>query len=109
MGWLLTPDLTLALIICYNLAMILVYNQSAFKHGFTELDIETAMATALVDELMLGFDNKYLVIGFDRNQNFIEVIYNLVDENTANVFHAMRCRNEYREKLLKRGYYAYFN
>jgi len=60
--------------------MTLVYNSSAFKHGFTELDIETAMATALVDELMLGFDNKYLVFGFDCNQNFIEVIYNLLCE-----------------------------
>ena len=67
--------------ICYNIAVILVYNSSAFKHGFTESDIETAMATALVDELMLGFDNKYLVVGFDRSQNLIEVIYNLVDED----------------------------
>jgi hypothetical protein len=27
------------------------------------------MATALVDELIEGFDNKYLVIGFDTNRN----------------------------------------
>ena len=32
-----------------------------------------------------------------------------MDEDTANVFHAMRCQNEYQEKLWKRGYYAYFN
>jgi hypothetical protein len=31
--------------------MILVFNSAAFKHGLTEIDIEAAMATALVDEL----------------------------------------------------------
>ena len=67
------------------------------------------METAVVDELMRGSDNKYLVIGFDRNRNFTEVMYNMLDEDTAKVFHAMRCRNEYREKLGKRGYYADFD
>ena len=85
------------------------FNKSAFKHGITETDIKTAMATAVVDELMQGSDNKYLVIGFDRNSNPIEVMYNLLDEDTAKVFHAMRCRNEYWKKLGKRGYYAHFD
>jgi len=59
------------------------------------------------DVLYCNHDPRLQPIGFDRN--LIEVMYNLVDENTANVFHAMRCRKEYREKLRKRGYYAYFN
>ena len=89
--------------------MTLVYNPAAFKHGFTEMDIEVAMATALFDELMEGFDNKYLLIGFDMNRNFIEVMYNLVGEDIANIFHAMKCRKEYLRKLQERGYYADFN
>jgi hypothetical protein len=31
--------------------MILVFNPAAFKHGVTEMDVEAAMATALIDEL----------------------------------------------------------
>jgi hypothetical protein len=34
--------------------MILVFNPAAFKHGVDEADIEAAMATALVDELLEG-------------------------------------------------------
>jgi len=89
--------------------MTLVFNPAAFKHGVTEMDIKVAMATALFDELMEGFDNKYLLIGFDMNRNFIEVMYNLVGEDIANIFHAMKCRKEYLRKLQERGYYADFN
>jgi len=89
--------------------MILVFNPAAFKHNFTESDIEAAMTTALVDELIEGFDNKYLVIGFDMKSNLIEVMYNLVGEDIANIFHAMRCRKEFLRKLQERGYYADFN
>jgi hypothetical protein len=32
------------------------------------------MATALIDELMEEYNDKYLVIGFDMNRNLIEVI-----------------------------------
>ncbi|MDR1176546.1 MAG: hypothetical protein LBK83_13875 [Treponema sp.] len=46
-----------------------LYNPAAFKHSLTELDIETAMATALVDELIEGFDNKYLVRGYYADFN----------------------------------------
>jgi hypothetical protein len=30
--------------------MTLIFNPAAFKHGVTEEDVETAMATALLDE-----------------------------------------------------------
>jgi predicted nucleic acid-binding protein len=43
-----------------------------------------------------GYDNKYLLTGFDSDGNVIEVMYNLVDEQTVHVFHAMRCRKAYR-------------
>ena len=76
----------------YAVSMTLVFNQSAFKHDVTENDIEAAMATPLFDELIEGYDNKYLLIGFDMSGNLIEVMYNLVDEDIANIFHAMDCR-----------------
>jgi hypothetical protein len=48
--------------------------------------------------------NKYLVIGFDLNGNLLEIMYNLVDEDSdgigaANVFRAMRCRKEMYQYL----------
>ena len=75
--------------------MILVFNPAAFKHGIAETDIESAVATALIDELIEGFENKYLIIGFDMKGNLIEVMYNLVDEDIANIFHAMKCRKTF--------------
>ena len=89
--------------------MFLVFNTAAFKHGVAETDIEAAMATALIDELIEGYDNKFLIIGFDMKGNLIEVMYNLVGENIANVFHAMKCRKDFLQKLQKRGYNADFN
>jgi hypothetical protein len=87
----------------YTETMILVFNPAAFKHGVTEADIEAAMMTALIDELIEGFDNKYLIIGFDLNRNLIEVMYNLVGEDIANIFHAMKCRRAFLQKLPERG------
>jgi hypothetical protein len=89
--------------------MTLVFNPSAFKHDVTERDIEAAMATALFDELIVGYDNKYLLIGFNMNGSLIEVMYNLIDEDIANVFHAMNCRSDILRKIRERGYYADFN
>ena len=89
--------------------MTLVFNPSAFKHDVTERDIEAAMATALFDELIIGYDNKYLLIGFNMNGNLIEVMYNLINEDIANVFHAMDCRGDVLRKIQERGYYADFN
>jgi len=69
-------------------------NPSAFKHKVTLDDIVCVMEAPLVDRLMNKYINKYLVIGFDLKGNLLEIMYNLVDEDTANVFHAMRCRKE---------------
>jgi hypothetical protein len=40
-------------------------------------------------------ENKHLVIGFDTIGNPLEIMYNVNDDETINVFHAMRCRNSY--------------
>ena len=82
----------------------IIFNKSAFKHRVTENDIRCALSTFLVDiainENTDGYD-KFLIIGFDTKGVLIELIYNLIDENNINVFHAMKCRKEYL-KLLER-------
>ena len=75
------------------MALEIVYKQSAFKHGFTPLDILWAFNTAKYDRLMEGFDNKFLLIGFNTKGNLIEVMYNEHGEERVSVFHAMPCRN----------------
>ena len=79
--------------------IVIRFSQSAFKHGKTEADIRMAFDNVLYDERLDesdGLDDlnaKYLLIGFDRNANLLEVLYNVIDENTLKVFHAMTCRN----------------
>jgi hypothetical protein len=75
--------------------MTLVFNETAFKHGVTAKDIDCAMAVPLVDVLLEKYINKFLLMGFDLNGNLLEIMYNLVDEDTANVFHARKCRKEF--------------
>jgi hypothetical protein len=79
--------------------MNLVFNKTAFKHGATVADIDCAMAVPLTDIILEKHINKYLIIGFDMKGNLLEIMYNLVDEDTANVFHAMRCRKEMHKYL----------
>jgi hypothetical protein len=43
----------------------------------------------------------YLLIGFDRKGDPLEILYNVIDDKTINVFHAMRCRNIYYHLLQK--------
>ena len=84
------------------------YNKSAFKHDVTVNDIDCAMTVPLVDRLMESYDNKYLIIGFDMKGNLLEIMYNLVDEDTAYVFHAMKCRKELYQ-YLPRSIYVNFD
>ena len=81
----------------------IIFKKSAFKHNVTEEDIRWAFNTAKYDNLVEGFDNKYLLIGFNTKGNLIEVMYSELANNTASVFHAMSCRNELLALLPKRG------
>ena len=72
-----------------------VFNESAFRYGVSEADIRMAFSRPLFDGLIEGYDNKFLLTGFDTRGNMLEVMYNFVDEHTAYVFHAMRCRRAY--------------
>jgi hypothetical protein len=70
----------------------IIYNKSALKHGVTEADIEWAFLHPIRNGLLEDYENKYLLIGFNTQGNPIEVMYNRIDEERVNVFHAMKCR-----------------
>ena len=78
---------------------LIKFNQAAFRHDKTEADILRAFETFIYEDPIEGADNKYLLIGFDCNGNMIEVMYNKIDDDSINVFHAMSCRREYREMI----------
>jgi uncharacterized DUF497 family protein len=77
----------------------IVCKSSAFKHGITEADIRKAFERRLFDHVMTGEEHKNLLIGLDRNGNLLEVIYNVLDDESINVFHSMKCRKAYQAYL----------
>jgi propanediol dehydratase small subunit len=56
------------------------FNQAAFTHRIEEEDIRFAIATARYDATIDEdeSDNKHLIVGFDRNANLLEIMYNRV-------------------------------
>ena len=40
-------------------------------------------------------ENVYLLWGFDTKANPVEILYNEIDENGVNVFHAMPCQSRF--------------
>ncbi|AEF86678.1 conserved hypothetical protein [Treponema primitia ZAS-2] len=75
------------------------YNEAAFKHGVTETAIRYALWHPLHEQLLEAYKNKWLVIGYDTTGNLIEVAYNIIDDETVNVFHAMPCRKKFFGEL----------
>ena len=76
--------------------MTIIINESALKRKeISEEDILQALAFPLVDRLMPEYRNKYLLIGFDRKGNLLEIMYNIRSDGGYNVFHAMKCRKEF--------------
>ena len=79
--------------------VVIRFSESAFKHGISEADIRWAFDNVLYDEQFEVGDgagasgSKHLLIGFDRDANHLEILYNVIDEDTLRVFHAMKCRN----------------
>jgi hypothetical protein len=87
--------------------MTVIINESALKHkDITEEDILQALALPLVDRLMPKYQNKYLLIGFDRNSNLLEIMYNIRTDGSYNVFHAMKCRKEFYHLAEESSYYV---
>ena len=99
----------LFLFACYNeiVNVIIEFNPAAFKHNVNEADIRRAFDTSIYDGWFnegKGRDkDKYLLIGFDKAGNPLEVLYNQIDDKTINVFHAMKCRDIFHHLLKKEG------
>jgi hypothetical protein len=74
----------------------IIFKPTAFRHGVSEADISHAFDHPRYDHVMPDETDKNLLIGFDRNGNPLEILYNVLDGNTINVFHAMKCRKTYR-------------
>jgi len=83
------------------LTLEIYYNNSAFKHGIIMADIENAVSSFIFDNAIEGEDSKYLLIGFDTKGNLLKIIYNVINDNSINVFHAMKCRKDFY-KLFER-------
>jgi hypothetical protein len=75
--------------------MLVKINESALKHDVTGADIHRALDTVLFDSLLPKYSNKYLLIGFDLNGNLLEIMYNIGQDGSVNIFHAMKCRKEF--------------
>jgi len=72
----------------------ILFVQAAFKHGYTQDDIECAIETKIYEGLLKGEDDVYAIIGFDTAANPIEVFYNIIDAETIKIFHAMALRGK---------------
>jgi hypothetical protein len=75
------------------------FNPSAFKHGVNEVDIRKAIDRFIYEDPLEDFENKYLLLGFDTKGTLLEVMYNYIDADSINVFHAMPCRKGFYSLL----------
>ena len=75
------------------------FSKSAFKHGVTKADIKRAVINVLYDDILDDANDKHLLIGFDCNSNLLEILYNVIDDDTIRVFHAMKCTDGFIELL----------
>ncbi|MCL2806037.1 MAG: hypothetical protein FWD26_08875 [Treponema sp.] len=72
--------------------VIVEFNEAAFRHKISKEDILHALKCKIRAGAIEGFPEKYVVIGLNRAKNPIEVMYNPIDDNSINVFHAMKVR-----------------
>jgi uncharacterized DUF497 family protein len=70
------------------------YSESALKH-VTKEDIQRAMINVIFDDILDDNKDRHLLIGFEGNGNLLEILYNVIDDDTIRVFHAMKCTNEF--------------
>jgi len=75
--------------------------QSATKHGLSEEDILHALSQSIHDETLEVDPNKTLSIGFDGKARLLEIIFHVISDMRIVVFHAMLCRKDYIERMLK--------
>ena len=68
---------------------IIEFNDSAFNHEVSKDDIRKAFDTAKYDGWFneRGQKDQYLLVGFDLKGNPLEIMYNIIDNETISVFH----------------------
>ena len=81
--------------IAQNIADKIFFNPSAFNHNATKADILKAIESKIYEGSVENFENKYAIIGFDTKGNLLEILYNIIDDESINIFHAMPCRNSF--------------
>jgi len=79
-----------------------VFKPSAYKHGIAEVDIRNAFKKRVFDHALTGEENKNLLLGLACNGNLLEIMYNVLDGDVINIFHAMKCRKAYLALLRTR-------
>jgi len=72
-----------------------IFRDSAFIHGITEADIRHAFETCRFVGQYQSRTNVLLLLGFDMNANPVEILYNELEGNGVNVFHAMPCQKKF--------------
>ena len=78
----------------------IIFVPSAYKHAVSEENIRWVLLNHIADGIIEEDDEtKYLSVGFDKSGKLLEVMYNYIDECKIKVFHAMRCRKQFYEKL----------
>jgi hypothetical protein len=82
-----------------------VFCDSAFKHGLTEADIRHAFKTICFVREYQDRANEKLLLGFDMNANPVEILYNELEEDRVNVFHAMPCQRRFYHLFKEENYY----
>ena len=82
---------------------IIEFNESAFNHEVSMVDILWAFDNPKYDGWFNEREQKdqYLLIGFDRKGNPLEIMYNIIDNETISIFHAMPCRSIFFHLLPK--------
>jgi len=72
--------------------VVVEFHEAAFRHKISKEDILNALKTKIYAAAIECHPEKYLVIGFDRAGNPLELLYNPVDDNIISVSHAMKLR-----------------
>jgi hypothetical protein len=80
-----------------------IFKQSAFKHGILKEDICNAFKRRMFDHALSGEEHKNLLLGLACDGSLLEIMYNVLDGDVINVFHAMKCRKAYFALLKTRG------
>jgi hypothetical protein len=77
----------------------IIFTKSAFKHGYTQDDIERAIETKIYEGLLPDEDEIYAIVGFDTVANPIEIFYNNIDDEAIKIFHVMALSDRVRDQV----------